>query len=72
MINKLWCEHLDKASKYTLIKYYVGEKEVVLRVQTWFCSECGIHGSQTEIINEEQSKIQPPFSFERQLAASVL
>lgn len=72
MNNQVWCEHLDKASKYTLIKYYVGEREVVLRVQTWFCSECGIHGSQTEIINEEQPKLKLPFNFDRQLAASAL
>ncbi|TCL32165.1 hypothetical protein EV210_12423 [Anaerospora hongkongensis] len=71
MNNQLWCEHLDKASKYTLIKYYVGDKEVVLRVQTWFCSECGIHGSQTEVINEEQPKIQL-FNFERQMTAPAL
>lgn len=71
MNNQLWCEHLDKASKYTLIKYYVGDREVVLRVQTWFCSECGIHGSQTEVINEEQPKIQL-FNFERQMTASAI
>lgn len=71
MNNQLWCEHLDKASKYTLIKYYVGDREVVLRVQTWFCSECGIHGSQTEVINEEQPKIQL-FNFERQMTAPAL
>ena len=72
MNNQVWCEHLAKASKYTLIKYYVGEREVVLRVQTWFCSECGIHGSQTEIINEEQTKLKQLFNFDRQLAASAL
>ncbi|HAK73590.1 MAG TPA: hypothetical protein DCP36_08310 [Sporomusaceae bacterium] len=72
MNNQVWCEHLDKASKYTLIKYYVGEREVVLRVQTWFCSECGIHGSRTEIINEEQPKLKQLFNFDSQLAASTL
>jgi hypothetical protein len=54
--DQVWCEHLDKASKYTLIKYYVDDREVLLRVQTWLCSECGIHGSKTEIVNAEQSK----------------
>jgi hypothetical protein len=49
-----WCEHLDITSKYTTLKYRFGEKEVVLRVQTWCCPECGVHGAATEILNCEQ------------------
>ncbi|WP_093691055.1 hypothetical protein [Sporolituus thermophilus] len=53
MKQQFWCEHLDKASKYTLQKYNFDGREVLLRVQTWVCPECGVHGADTEIVKEE-------------------
>ena len=45
-----WCEHLDKTCRYLTLKYNFDSGEVVLRVQTWVCPECGVHGAETEII----------------------
>ncbi|QDR81430.1 hypothetical protein [Sporomusa termitida] len=45
----LWCEHDEKTSKYSTVKYCFEDKEVLLRVQTWVCPVCGIHGSNTEL-----------------------
>ncbi|MDR3566270.1 MAG: hypothetical protein P4N59_33210 [Negativicutes bacterium] len=50
MNSTCWCEHLGIASKYTLLKYCFDGREVVLKVQTWVCPECGVHGSDTEIV----------------------
>lgn len=47
-----WCEHPDKTSRYTLLKYNFEGGEVVLRVQSWFCPECGVHGAETEIVEQ--------------------
>ena len=44
------CQLLNLSSKYTLLKHFIGDSEVFLRVQTWICPQCGNHGSQTEII----------------------
>jgi hypothetical protein len=46
----LWCEHEEKTSKYTMVKYCFQDKEVLLRVQTWVCPICGIHGANTEVV----------------------
>lgn len=50
MTQQNWCEHLDKASRYTVLKYSFDNRDVLLRVQTWVCPECGVHGAQTEIV----------------------
>lgn len=49
MTNSNWCEHLEIISKYTLIKHYRKDDEICLKVQTWLCPECGVHGAKTEI-----------------------
>jgi hypothetical protein len=51
-----WCEHLDKSCRYTTQKYNLANGEVVLRVQTWICPECGVHGADTEIVEPQPSK----------------
>ncbi len=51
MKKSVWCEHLDLSSKYTMVKYYVADREVLLRVQTWICAECGVHGSDSELVS---------------------
>ena len=48
-----WCEHLDKTSKYTTLRYEFGHKSVVLRIQSWCCPECGVHGAETEVVQPE-------------------
>ncbi len=50
-----WCEHVDKISKYTLQEYFTDDEKVLLRIQSWFCPECGIHGASTEIINKSST-----------------
>jgi hypothetical protein len=49
MNSALWCEHDEKNSKYTTVKHNFDDKEVLLKVQTWMCPVCGIHGSITEV-----------------------
>lgn len=49
MTSSYWCEHLEIISKYTFVKHDVNGKEVFLKVQTWLCPECGVHGAKTEI-----------------------
>lgn len=59
MKQEQWCEHLDKSSKYTILKYNFDSREVTLRVQTWVCPECGIYGSETELV---EPKLRPQAS----------
>ena len=49
-MKSTWCEHLDKRSKYTNVSYHVEGGQVVLKVQTWYCPECGVHGADAEIV----------------------
>lgn len=51
-----WCEHLEKTSKYTLVNYDFEDSRLTLRVQTWVCPECGIHGAHSEIISPAGEK----------------
>ncbi|MCX7780378.1 MAG: YgiT-type zinc finger protein [Negativicutes bacterium] len=51
-----WCEHLDKVSKYTDLQYEFGQKQIVLRVQSWYCPECGVYGADTELIKSRQNE----------------
>ncbi|WP_425058976.1 hypothetical protein SCACP_36270 [Sporomusa carbonis] len=55
MNMSLWCEHDELTSKYTFLKYSFHDKEVLLKVQTWVCPVCGIHGSNTEIARAEDN-----------------
>lgn len=45
-----WCEHLEKTSKYITVGYDFEDRSLTLRVQTWLCPECGVHGAHSEII----------------------
>lgn len=56
MQKETWCEHLDKASKYTTLQYEFGHKTVTMRIQSWFCPECGVHGAETEVIPHDQAQ----------------
>ena len=49
MNQSLWCEHEEKTSKISTVKYNFVDKEVQLIVQTWMCPICGIHGSTTAV-----------------------
>ncbi len=51
-----WCEHDEKTSKYTILKYDFGDKSVTLRIKSWFCPECGIHGAESEIVDPTPAK----------------
>lgn len=57
MNKRVSCEHLELSSKYTVLKYYVDDREVLLRVQSWVCPECGTHGAETEIVNQGERAI---------------
>lgn len=56
MKKENWCEHMDKVSKYTNLQYELGSKTVVMRIQSWFCPECGVHGAVTEVMNPVQTE----------------
>lgn len=56
MNSALWCEHDEKNSKYTTVKHKFDDKEVLLKVQTWMCPVCGIHGSITEVAEVAENK----------------
>lgn len=51
MGKQVWCEHDEKVSKYTTLNYDCYTKSVILRIQSWFCPECGVHGAQSEILD---------------------
>lgn len=53
MGNKRWCEHLDKRSKYTTVGYEIEGEKLTLKIQTWLCPECGVHGADTEMIKPQ-------------------
>ncbi len=48
-----WCGHSEITSKYTLVKYSLNDQDLLMRVQTWMCPECGMHGADTEIIKPD-------------------
>lgn len=48
-----WCEHPDKICRYTTLKFDSAHGDVLLRVQTWMCPECGVHGADTEIVKPQ-------------------
>ncbi|MDU4961042.1 MAG: hypothetical protein E6X17_10350 [Sporomusaceae bacterium] len=50
MSRSVWCEHLEKRSKFTIVDYRCGEDVTSLKVQSWFCPECGVHGAMTQIV----------------------
>jgi len=58
--NQGWCEHLSKVSKYSILKYQFEDRVVILRVQTWMCPECGMHGADTEIADDALAAIEQP------------
>lgn len=51
MVERVWCEHEEKTSKYTILDYRFDDKVVKLRVQSWFCPVCGMHGAETQVIS---------------------
>jgi len=51
MVEQDWCEHDEKISKYTILDYQFDDKTVKLRVQSWFCPECGRHGAETQVLS---------------------
>ena len=50
MEKSSWCEHEEKISKYTLVNYFFCDTLKVLRIQSWLCPICGIHGASSEVI----------------------
>lgn len=50
MHNAVWCEHLEKRSKITVVDYRCTDRIALLKIQSWYCPECGVHGAETEII----------------------
>ncbi|MEG6584242.1 hypothetical protein [Dendrosporobacter sp. 1207_IL3150] len=51
MVEQRWCEHDEKTSKFTMLDYQFEDKTVKLRVQSWFCPICGMHGAETQVIS---------------------
>ena len=60
MQRAIWCEHLEKRSKFTLVDYRCLDGVTKLKVQSWFCPECGVHGAETAIIQQTDSLTETP------------
>ncbi|TWH52088.1 hypothetical protein [Sporomusa sp. KB1] len=54
MNRSLWCEHEEKTSKISTVKYNFDDKEIQLIVQTWMCPLCGVHGSTTAVADRAE------------------
>jgi hypothetical protein len=54
MNHSVWCEHLDKRSKFTIVDYRCSDGVTLLKIQSWYCPECGVHGAATQIIERPQ------------------
>ncbi len=52
MSDEPMCIHADKVTKDSYVSYGLYEKQVILKVQTWYCSACNTHGAQSEIYEE--------------------
>lgn len=52
MKRQHWCEHGEKICKYTIVNYEYNHKTTTLRIQSWFCPECGVHGAHSEIVDQ--------------------
>lgn len=57
MNQSVWCEHLDKRSKFTIVDYHCSDGVTLLKVQSWYCPECGVHGAATQIIERGQDSV---------------
>lgn len=60
MHNAVWCEHLEKRSKITVVDYRCTDRSARLKIQSWYCPECGVHGAATEIVPDETETILMP------------
>lgn len=56
MEKQAWCEHDEKTVKYTNLNYEFGDKAILLRVRSWYCPECGVHGAESEIVEQNDIK----------------
>jgi hypothetical protein len=52
MKKEIWCEHTEKVSKYVIVDYEFGNLLKKLRIQSWLCPECGIHGAKSELLDQ--------------------
>ncbi|SFL39407.1 hypothetical protein [Pelosinus propionicus] len=50
MYKQIWCEHVEKIAKYITVEYHFESETKKLRIQSWLCPECGVHGANSEII----------------------
>lgn len=55
MHHAIWCEHLDKRSKISVVDYRCAERVTALKIQSWYCPECGVHGAETELIQPQDA-----------------
>lgn len=46
----MWCEHAEKIAKYIIVEYDFENVKKKLRIQSWLCPECGLHGANSELI----------------------
>lgn len=51
MKKEIWCEHAEKVSKYIIVDYDFSNIQRKLRIQSWLCPECGVHGANSELIS---------------------
>lgn len=58
MKKQLWCEHSEKISKYVIVDYKFEDNTKELKIQSWLCPECGVHGARSELINSSPAEQQ--------------
>lgn len=58
MKKQLWCEHSEKISKYVIVDYQFEDNTKELKIQSWLCPECGVHGARTELVNSSSTEQQ--------------
>lgn len=51
-----WCEHDEKIVRYTNMDYEFSGNRVVVRIKSWFCPECGVHGAASEMVEPPTKK----------------
>lgn len=69
MHNLVWCEHLDKRSKITVVDYRCAERNASLKIQSWYCPECGVHGAETELVQLDDASCISQMTPNEEIAA---
>lgn len=62
MSRYIWCEHFDKRSRDTIVDHPCLDGVTVVRVQSWYCPECGFHGAETRNLKRTKRAVDSAVS----------